>query len=97
MSSGIPTPVGYVRCAICFDLFHTSQLHRCDDGQLEDVCLRCAAREVEQVRRLRTHERDCECLVCEPIHVEGCLGGHRGDCAVSGLFGELRDLHGDTR
>lgn len=41
------------------------------------------------------HEDGCECTLCvwwrsdtpEPeVHEPGCLGNHRGDCAVSGLF-----------
>ena len=43
---GARCPDGTVMCCVCFDKFTDDQLST-DDGVLTDVCLSCAAGEVE--------------------------------------------------
>lgn len=49
---GVVCPDGKVMCQLCYERFEKDQLHRLDDGCLEDVCRDCARSE-EMTMRIR--------------------------------------------
>ena len=52
-------PDGKVMCCLCFSRFELEELNIDDDGRREDVCVPCARREREVMRRLA--EGICTC------------------------------------
>lgn len=42
---GVQCPDGLVMCQLCFDRVPLNELHVTDEGQVEDVCQKCAEME----------------------------------------------------
>ena len=40
-------PDGFVMCQLCYNRVNTSGLHALPDGTKENVCVKCAAKELE--------------------------------------------------
>lgn len=49
-------PDGRVMCQLCYDRFEVKDLHVCEDGTPEDVCVPCAEHDQEMVRRKEAGE-----------------------------------------